>query len=96
MNWFSFVVLALATWRVSSLLVNEDGPFGIFDRIRSLHEPDSQVAEVLSCVWCTSIYVGAFWTILFFVSPLALWFAIPFALSCITIVVHLFVERLKA
>jgi len=29
------VVLALATWRLSSLLVEEDGPFGIFRSLRA-------------------------------------------------------------
>jgi hypothetical protein len=30
------VVYAFAAWRLASLLVNEDGPFRIFERLRSL------------------------------------------------------------
>ena len=34
MSFFSLVVLSLATWRISSLLVREDGPWSILRRIR--------------------------------------------------------------
>ena len=34
MNVLTFVTLALATWRVSSLLAEEEGPFGVFVKLR--------------------------------------------------------------
>ena len=92
-----FVVLALATWRISSLLVDEPGPFRIFIRIRELtgitHDvdgnplvvPDGFFSEVLSCVWCASIWIGFFLTLLFLFVPNFYYFALPFALSAVAI-----------
>lgn len=57
----------LATWRLSNMLVNEYGPFGVFMRLRELagieHDsagvPNVQpVNNVLSCIWCTSVWVA--------------------------------------
>lgn len=59
-----FLVFSLAVWRLSSLLVKEEGPWHVFDRIRrragvyNVGEM-SVTAELLSCVWCTSIHVSA-------------------------------------
>lgn len=76
-----FFLLCLATWRLSSLLVNESGPFDMFLRVRKLagieHDDEKKptiihdrfFAGLLSCVWCTSIWVGAAMT--------AAWYAIP-------------------
>ena len=88
------VIYALAVWRISSLFVNESGPWGIFVKARAwtgiLHNdkgiayqiPDNFLAGVLSCVWCCSIWVSLFMAIVWFVSPsLALKIAVPFALS---------------
>lgn len=85
MNPFHFLLLALATWRVSSLLVNEKGPLDIFERLRTLagiehtqvgDSPeyykavsDTFFAQVLDCVWCCSVWVGIGWSILYYFSP---------------------------
>ena len=55
----------LATWRLTSLLYREDGPFDVFGKVRDLagvrydemSKPfsDSQVGKALTCFWCTSI-----------------------------------------
>lgn len=67
------LIYILATWRVSSLLVNELGPWDLFMHIRELagieHDenkettiiPDGFFAGVLSCVWCASLWVAGFW-----------------------------------
>lgn len=108
------VVLALATWRLSSLLVEEDGPFGVFRSLRafagagefSQHgldatrltpqeiekvmmragRPESFLAGLLSCVWCISVWVGAFWVILTaFLPTFTFYAALVFALSAAAI-----------
>lgn len=59
------VLLGLATWRLSSLLVHERGPFDVFGRIRHATGADrvgemGEIQELFSCVWCMSIWVGLF------------------------------------
>jgi len=93
-------VLALATWRISSLLVDEPGPFRIFIRIRELtgitHDdddnplmiPDGFLSELLSCVWCTSVWVGFFLTVAYLLCGYTLYAAMPFALSAVAIKLH--------
>lgn len=108
MDWFQLVVLALATWRVSSLFVNEDGPFDMFFHLRMWSirlwpwlktesgVPNNFFAQLLSCVWCFSIYAGAFWVVFYLLSPrIAILTAIALDLSTITIVLNLLVEKLK-
>lgn len=74
MDMTKLIILALATWRIAYMLVQEDGPRKIFERLR--HRDKSGVFD---CIYCTSVHVG-FWV--FF-----LWFigwdilAYPFALS---------------
>lgn len=61
------VMLGLAAWRISSMLVYEYGPFGLFKWMRAktgiIHDPDTcevvaaRTQNVLSCVWCTSVWV---------------------------------------
>lgn len=55
------LIVGLAAWRVASLLVHEDGPWSVFDRIRGragvYREGElSGPAKLLSCVWCTSVW----------------------------------------
>lgn len=60
------IKLALATWRLSSLLVQESGPFDVFGKLRG----KTTVGGMLDCVWCTSIWVAA---LLVLVSRVARW-----------------------
>lgn len=94
-----FAVLALATWRISSLFTNpnEDGPFRVFDWIRyavgirydargEIDEDINEVAKVFACIWCFSIYVGLGWAVFYWTAPFwAFWTALPFALSAVAI-----------
>lgn len=81
MDWFEFLLFGLATWRISSLLVHEDGPWKAFRRLREwagiqhdeageiLMIPDGFFAGVLSCVWCCSMWAAAGWVGLWMVVP---------------------------
>jgi hypothetical protein len=105
METIHFIVLALATWRISSLFVTESGPFRLFVRVREwagiTHDddgvvviiPDTLRAGVLSCVWCFSVWAGAFWTLLWLVSPaIAFVCALPLALSTVAVMIQRFVD----
>lgn len=65
----SFIIEALATWRISSLLVHEDGPYNVFLELRKragfvywsdgavMHEPTG-ILNALACLWCTSVWAA--------------------------------------
>lgn len=75
-GWLGMLVLALAAWRLSYMLVRESGPADMFGRfryfvgLRSLPIKDETgqlmvgksaknwVAELLDCIWCTSIWTA--------------------------------------
>lgn len=52
-----FVLAALATWRVTHLLVEEDGPANIVVRLRR-RAGSSWVGSALDCFYCTSVWVA--------------------------------------
>lgn len=52
-----FVVGALATWRVTHLLVAEDGPADMVVRLRR-RAGDSWVGDALDCFYCLSVWTA--------------------------------------
>lgn len=52
-----FGVAALATWRVTNLLVREDGPAEAVARLRESLGP-SQLGAMMDCFKCCSIWVA--------------------------------------
>lgn len=98
-----FLILALAAWRVTSLLVEEDGPFYILERLRfklgmrydenSRRVATNEIARGFECVWCLSVWVGGLMAVLYWIAPrAALMLAFPFALSAAAIMVEEFVN----
>jgi hypothetical protein len=98
-----FLILSLATWRLSSLLVDEEGPAEIFERLRhwagiGLDErghstvEGGELARALLCIWCTSVWVGILFGALYAVWPGAsLALGLPLALSAAALIVKRFV-----
>lgn len=100
MTPLEFTILSLATWRLSSLLTREDGPFYIFRRLRELngivHDEDGNAivvperffALLLSCSWCVSIWVAFFVVLFWYIMPGVLFIvSLVLALSAIAIFV---------
>ncbi len=94
------VLMILATWRISSLIANEDGPRYIFAWFRGqlgieeeLNDkgiivrvvPDRFAPQMISCVWCISMWIGAVFFLL--PPPLAQSIALPFAFSTGAIII---------
>jgi len=92
------IIFGLATWRIASMLVQEDGPYNIFKKLRELtgirHDesgnvfsiPERFMPELLSCVWCSSIWVSFGWLLLWLAWPdLSLKLAMAFSFSTIAI-----------
>lgn len=100
--WLRLLIAALATWRLSSLLVNprEQGPAKLLHRIRDWagayelgtdDEPITSLGSLFSCVWCMSVWVGTALAVIAITPCWAL--LIPFAFSAAAIVVNVMVVR---
>lgn len=100
----TYLILMLATWRITSLLVSEMGPGNILEKLRywlgvrydeSLHRyGQNVVAEAFTCVWCLSVWVGLALTVAFWLWPVVIgWVAMPFALSAAAIVIDKLANR---
>ena len=77
------IVAALATWRISSLFLYETGPFDAFMHVRTLASRTLFTAELFSCIYCLSIWIGLLCAVVMLTDW---WLAlIPFALSSVAI-----------
>lgn len=92
------IILILATWRISSLFVNEDGPFDMFARLRALvgirynelsnAYSTNVLAGLFNCLWCFSVWVGLALMISYSQYPnQTILVCLPFALSAGAIMV---------
>jgi hypothetical protein len=62
------LLYAIATWRISSILVHEAAPYELASRLRRAvgvkHDArgnvyaDSEFGKLFTCVWCMSVHVG--------------------------------------
>jgi hypothetical protein len=71
--WIRFVLAVLTTWRISHLLVSEDGPWEIFARLRQRLGPSS-LGRLMDCFGCVSIWVAAPISLFVFRRPPELFF----------------------
>src|SRR5471030_1923236 len=53
-----FALSALATWRLTHLVVEEDGPFDLIARVRGWLG-DSQTGRAMDCFYCSSLWLAA-------------------------------------
>lgn len=85
-NLYTWLVLsALAAFRISEILVIDNGPFGVFERLRGWSLSDnsllSNIGKALNCVYCTGIYISIVLTIGYFFQNVFI-FALIFAFAC--------------
>jgi len=93
-----FLVLALATWRLTSLLVWEDGPFEVFAKLRhrlgvrydEMSQPygSNWFAKGVVCPACASVWFGTMWGIAYLLWNPTWYIAFLFALSAGAIIVE--------
>jgi hypothetical protein len=74
-----FVLAVLATWRVTHLLANEDGPGDIIFRARR-GLGDGFIGSLMDCFNCMSIWIAAPFALFVSATPLT-WFVTWLALS---------------
>ncbi len=98
-----FLILALATFRISSLIADEDGPFGLFEWLRSLvgvkrdetGQPygENNFAAGVICLWCTSIWIGEILMCMHIISKQkTIRVCRPLALSTVTVIISRWVN----
>ena len=93
----NFLIVSLAIWRLTSLLVNEDGPFAIFERLRHVigvrwDENSEQIgtnviAEAFTCVRCCSVWASGIGALMLSSSVLE-WALNTLALSTVAIIIE--------
>ena len=93
MDLLSFGVTCLATWRISSLLSDEEGPLEVFSKFRNLvgvkynekseAYDSNEIAKQIMCMWCLSLWIGILVWITILIFPVFVYFLYPFAFSAI-------------
>jgi len=94
------VVGGLFTFRLSSLISKENGPFHVFKGFRGFvgitHDdngepvayPETFFGELVYCMRCNSVWIGAAWCVIYIISrETALCIGLPFALSAVSMAV---------
>ena len=61
---FLFIVACLAVFRLSELFVLDNGPFGVFRKLRNLFPDGSNLDDLLECYYCASGWFAIFITVL--------------------------------
>jgi len=99
MSLLDFLLVALAGWRLTSLLVWEAGPWDLLYRMRhaagiryneqSEREAKTMLGRLLLCPWCTSVWVGVGLAFGYWLRPdLTRWLALPLAISAATVLLE--------
>lgn len=84
LNLLIFAILALAVYRLSRLVVEDTIFEGIRDKIWSKYPPSTKLGYLLTCYWCTSIWVASILTICYTMVPtVTVFICLPFALSAV-------------
>ena len=96
----TWLLLAPAVWRLTSILHREEGPFRIAQIVRNIvgvkyddfSEPYGKnvVSEAFSCMWCLSVWTALFLliSVVYLSDVLAALIVIPFGLSALTIFIE--------
>jgi len=99
------LILALATWRIGRLIQYERGPKAMFMHFRRLfgimHDdngepnlwPDNELAQLLACSACGSIWVGLCMAGFYLAAPrVVIMVGLPFALSAASIAMGVMID----
>lgn len=96
---FGYLLLSAAVWRVTNMLMYEEGFYDCLHRLRYLvgvrynakSEPEAtnEFAKLFVCHWCLSFWVAVLFTLgLCFRPDWAFTVALPFAISALSILLH--------
>ena len=63
MTWLWFIIAAFATYYSARAIAQEDGPFGVFDRLR-MRLDSGYIGKGIRCVVCVSAYTALVFALL--------------------------------
>lgn len=99
MLWYELLIYVIACWRITHILLRENGPFKLFRRLREAlgvvyyveHDgsESDDIAEhrfeITVCIWCASMWVGGVIALVHFFFTHAEFLFLPYALSAVAI-----------
>jgi hypothetical protein len=75
-----FVIMSIATWRISAIITEEDGPFGVFKWLRyettkrrTGRNVDDNDISLVTCIKCASVWVAVFVLLFYYFAPELIW-----------------------
>jgi hypothetical protein len=86
-----FALASLATYRLSRMITDEEGPFAVFTTLRRLYPPTDWVGRGLECIMCVSVWVSLLATALVTMLGYAdawLWPLTWLAMSAVTVLIR--------
>ena len=104
-NPMLFVLLALATFRLSHMIAKEEGPWNIFGRLalvlgaevqsdisgRKTWHGTNVLSKLVLCPLCLSVWVGLILTVAFVGGPVLTVLLVAFAVSGASVVIELWI-----
>jgi uncharacterized protein DUF1360 len=60
MSFTTILIASLATYRVTRIILMEDGPFNVVLALRGWLDPDARtwLGKGMQCVWCLSFWIA--------------------------------------
>lgn len=69
LTWFDLLLLALATWSLSSMITREKGPFDIFERFRTR----LPLGGLTTCIYCMARWIAILLLAIHIFTPVFTW-----------------------
>lgn len=90
----TFIILALATFRLSRLIIEDAVLEPLRNKIWDRFPPSHGLGYILTCYWCSSIYIATAFTIGYILIPSVVFFiALALALSATTGIISKLLDR---
>jgi len=91
-----FAIVSLATFRLIRLFVYDDVTSYIHDYLRKYENgPQKALKNLLSCPWCTGMWMALLVAFLYFFSPLTWFFVLVIAIAGAGTFIELVIERVE-
>lgn len=89
MNPLDLLLYALATFRVALMFSKEQGPCGVFNKVRlCLEDRAACLTTGVHCLWCWSIWIGAFFAAYYWLVGHADYFILMLAFSAVSVILN--------